>query len=52
MWEYNVHYIHATTSVSTPKKQNLSHIVFSDSDISDIEADEHHHNQSYICPIK
>ena len=40
--------LHATTSVSTPKKQNLSHIVFSDSDISDIEADKHHHNQSYV----
>ena len=40
--------LHAITSVSTPKKQNLSHIVFSDSDISDIEADKHHHNQSYV----
>ena len=40
--------LHATTSVSTPKKQNLSHIVFSDSDISGIEADKHHHNQSYV----
>ena len=37
-----------THNISTPKKQVISQIAFSDSDLSDIEVDKQQHNQSYI----